>query len=151
MTLWFFFYFSEHKAWQLMWIVCLVDNSHEMSGVIFSKNNKINFRMSSATNLLSALRVNQCTLTSICSVICTIQDLFMTRNSIPVQIGFLTILLWILINQKDSFLQLNHLKLSTLSKIFSRRHMDFFSLFLPETGFDISCKLSPMETVCMKC
>ena len=25
-----------------------------------------------------------------------------------------------------------------------------FFLFFPETGFDISCKLSPVETICMK-
>ena len=34
------------------------------------------------------------------------------------------------------------LMLSTLSKNFSRQHY----LFLPEKGFDISSKLSPMET-----
>ena len=28
--------------------------------------------------------------------------------------------------------------------------MNFF-LFFQKTGFDISCKLSPMETICMKC
>ena len=28
--------------------------------------------------------------------------------------------------------------------------MTFF-LFLQETGFDISCKLYPLETVCMEC
>ena len=26
-----------------------------------------------------------------------------------------------------------------------------FSYFSQETGVDISCKLSPMETICMKC
>ena len=32
---------------------------------------------------------------------------------------------------------------------FSRRHL-VFSYFSQETGFDISGKLSPMETICMK-
>ena len=27
----------------------------------------------------------------------------------------------------------------------------YFPNFSQKTGFDISCKLSPMETVCMKC
>ena len=27
----------------------------------------------------------------------------------------------------------------------------YFSYFPQETGFDISCKLSPLETICMKC
>ena len=37
--------------------------------------------------------------------------------------------------------------LSTLGKIFSRRHF----YFSQKKGFHISCKLSPMETICMKC
>ena len=36
--------------------------------------------------------------------------------------------------------------LSTLGKIFSRRHFELFFLFSQKTGFDISCNLSPMET-----
>ena len=45
-----------------------------------------------------------------------------------------------------------HLTLSTLGKIFSRQHFEiFFSYFFQKTGFDISCKLSPEETICMKC
>ena len=36
--------------------------------------------------------------------------------------------------------------------IFSRRQTDnTFSYFTQKTGFDISCKLSPKETICMKC
>ena len=27
----------------------------------------------------------------------------------------------------------------------------FFSYFSQKTGFDISCKLSPLETICMNC
>ena len=42
------------------------------------------------------------------------------------------------------------LTLSTLGKIFSRGHLDI-AYFLQKTGFDISCKLSPMGTICMKC
>ena len=34
---------------------------------------------------------------------------------------------------------------------FSRQQFDIFSIFPQETGFGISCKLSPKETVCMKC
>ena len=40
--------------------------------------------------------------------------------------------------------------LSTLGKIFSRQHLEIFFLFFPENRSDISCKLSPMETICMK-
>ena len=44
------------------------------------------------------------------------------------------------------------LTLNTLGKIFSRQHFEiFFSYFSQKTGYDISCKLSPKETVCMKC
>ena len=36
--------------------------------------------------------------------------------------------------------------------IFSRRQIDdIFLIFFQKTGFDISCKLSPKETICMKC
>ena len=41
-----------------------------------------------------------------------------------------------------------------LGKIFSRRHFDiffFFCYFSQDTGFDILCRLSAMETICMKC
>ena len=41
---------------------------------------------------------------------------------------------------------------STLSKIFNRRHIEtVFLLFAQQTGFDISCKLSLLATICMKC
>ena len=43
------------------------------------------------------------------------------------------------------------LALSTLGKIFSRRHFEIFFLFSQKTGNDISCKSSPKETICMKC
>ena len=42
------------------------------------------------------------------------------------------------------------LTLSMLSKKFSRRHLEILSFF-QETGFDISYKFSPEETICMKC
>ena len=38
---------------------------------------------------------------------------------------------------------------STLDKIF--RYIEIFFLFFPKTSFDNPCKLSPMETICMKC
>ena len=35
---------------------------------------------------------------------------------------------------------------------FSRRQTDdIFHIFSKKLGFDISCKLSPEETICMKC
>ena len=40
--------------------------------------------------------------------------------------------------------------LSTVGKIFKRRHIDFFSHFSQETAFVILCTLSPVETICMK-
>ena len=43
------------------------------------------------------------------------------------------------------------LTFSSPGKIFSRRHIKTFSYVSQKTGFDISCKLSPMKTVCMKC
>ena len=39
------------------------------------------------------------------------------------------------------------LTLSTMGTIFSRRQIEIYFLFLPESGFDISCKLSPVETI----
>ena len=38
-----------------------------------------------------------------------------------------------------------------VGKNFSRRHFGKNSYFSQKIGFDISCKLSPMETVCMQC
>ena len=39
-----------------------------------------------------------------------------------------------------------------LGKNYSRRQFDLFFLIFPsKIGFDISCKLSPQETICMKC
>ena len=43
------------------------------------------------------------------------------------------------------------LTLSTLGKIFSRWHIDFFYYFSKKTGFDISSKLSSVATICLKC
>ena len=31
------FFSQENKAWYFMWIVCLVDNSHEMSSFIYKE------------------------------------------------------------------------------------------------------------------
>ena len=42
------------------------------------------------------------------------------------------------------------LTLRTLGKNFSRQHLKFL-IFPQEIGFNISCKLSPLETICMKC
>ena len=39
-------------------IFCLADDSNEISSLFSLKNNNFNFRMSSAINLLSTLRVN---------------------------------------------------------------------------------------------
>ena len=41
--------------------------------------------------------------------------------------------------------------LRTLGKIFRGRHIEIVSHFSQKTGFDISCKLSPMKTICMTC
>ena len=44
------------------------------------------------------------------------------------------------------------LMLSMLGKNFSRQQSEiFFLIFQKKMGFDISCKLSPQETICMKC
>ena len=45
------FYFSEKTSLEIfMWIVCLADDSHEMSRLVFSEKQKNFFRISSATN-----------------------------------------------------------------------------------------------------
>ena len=36
-------------------------------------------------------------------------------------------------------------------KLFQQTHFDIFFLFFPRIGSDSSCKLSPQETICMKC
>ena len=41
--------------------------------------------------------------------------------------------------------------LSTPSKNSADDILNCFSYFSQKTGFDISCKLSPLETICMKC
>ena len=33
----FFLFFRENKSWHFMWIVCLADDSHEMSKLVFSE------------------------------------------------------------------------------------------------------------------
>ena len=66
--------------------------------------------------------------------------------------------------QQYSLISLLNVTLCNLGKIFSRRHTEIFFLFFPEnriwhfmqtvskkTGFDISCKFSPYETICIKC
>ena len=42
------------------------------------------------------------------------------------------------------------LTLSTLAKFSASDKLKYFSYSSQKTGFDISCKLSPMETICMK-
>ena len=61
--------------------------------------------------------------------------------------------------QDSAAVQINHagktgmiLTLSMLSKNFSRQHLEiFFFNFSQNKGFETSCKLSPLETTCMKC
>ena len=53
--------------------------------------------------------------------------------------------------KNESDLIFSSLTLRTLGKIFSGRHIDIFSYFPHKTSFDVSCKLSPLETICMKC
>ena len=44
-------YFREIKSWHFMWIVCLADDSHEISRLVFLwKKKKKKNRMASATN-----------------------------------------------------------------------------------------------------
>ena len=40
--------------------------------------------------------------------------------------------------------------LSMLGKKSNRQIFKYFFIFFPEISFDISCKLSPWETICMK-
>ena len=41
--------------------------------------------------------------------------------------------------------------LSMMGKLFSRGHFEMVSFFFLETKFDISCKLSSVKKICMKC
>ena len=43
------------------------------------------------------------------------------------------------------------IKFSILGKNYSRRHFEIFLFFPQKIEFDISCNLSPFETICMKC
>ena len=45
---------------------------------------------------------------------------------------------------------MSHLMLSILGKYLSRRHFEIFFMHSKKIRFGISCKLSPLETVCMK-
>ena len=40
--------------------------------------------------------------------------------------------------------------LTMLGKISSKQHIEVFFLFSQKTGFDIPCKLSLLETICMQ-
>ena len=69
---------------------------------------------------------------------------YITHNA--TYINRCTCIEWVLLvgsreNQSDS------LMLSTLGKIFSRRHFEIFFLFLQENCLDISCKLSPLGKI----
>ena len=48
-------------------------------------------------------------------------------------------------------LQINIKRLALLVKFSVNEILNFFSYFSKKTGFDISCKLSLLETICMKC
>ena len=54
-------------------------------------------------------------------------------------------------NKKASLTKMIWLTLKcTLGKIFSRRLLKYLSYFSQWTGFNISCKLTSMQTICMK-
>ena len=36
-------------------------------------------------------------------------------------------------------------------KFYAKDILKYFSYFSQKTGFEISCKLSPLETICMNC
>ena len=44
-----------------------------------------------------------------------------------------------------------YLTLVVLGKIFSTRYIEIYTFYSKKTGFDISGKLSPTETICLKC
>ena len=50
-----------------------------------------------------------------------------------------------------SNVKISMLTLCMLGKNFSRRHFKIFSYSSSKIGFDTACKLSPKETICMKC
>ena len=52
--------------------------------------------------------------------------------------------------RQDRILQKVDLILSMLNENFSTRHFEIFSYFSQKIGFDIPCKLSPKETICME-
>ena len=52
----FFLFFRENKSWHFMWIVCLADDSHEISRLVFSEKKFFECRLLHI--LLGALRVN---------------------------------------------------------------------------------------------
>ena len=76
-------------------------------------------------------------------------------NDFEVHQGVYTFVPWRIINDILSLLKNKwnlFLTFSTLGKNFSRGHTEiFFSYFSQKTGFDISCKLSPMKIIYMKC
>ena len=51
-------FFREYKTWNFMWIVCLADDSHEMTSLISLKNKGKKIKVSSAAVAISALRVS---------------------------------------------------------------------------------------------
>ena len=46
-------FFKENKTWHFMWIICLADDSHEMSRLIFSEKYNKKIKMSSPAVLLA--------------------------------------------------------------------------------------------------
>ena len=52
---------------------------------------------------------------------------------------------------KHIYSKFYNLTFSTLGKIFTKRNIGIFLIFPHKTGFNISCKMSPVETICMKC
>ena len=63
----FFFFFRENNSWHFMWIVCLADNSHEISRLVFSEKWTKHFECLLQI-LLGALRVNNNEAVLMCTV-----------------------------------------------------------------------------------
>ena len=82
----FLLFFRENKTWHFMWIICLADDSHEMSSY-FLWNIK-HFTVSSAVLVISALRVYSFNKTN---SLVLLKDPLFPHNGVP---GTLILKLW---------------------------------------------------------
>ena len=160
-TFFFFFlsvFFRVNKTWQSMWIICLAEDSHEISRLIFYeklKNNKNKIKMLFATVVIDAIMVkmswsNYWKYGMSMLVIVTADISLWGPRYRQVRLCnciFSKYLDTLTLSHICPKIQTNRLICLTFPTLFPIQQTAnwYFSYFSLKIGFDISCKLSPLE------